>query len=287
MSEMRGELKAFESWWKTTPYKGKKRSVRTIYEYLRVLNHYDETHKDGEYTLASCREWVASEMDRAPSAGRWAARSLKAFDKWQAGEYDEAEVLAKLEVPPDPTPTRTTTAQPDDVAKMLATCGTDFVGVRDAAIIHCFRSTGMRVGELSRMRMEDIDFSTGVVTIPKTKNGEVRKTRLNTEAMRALRKYRRWLSLDKHPHVWESALGGQLRPHSIQKRITARALEGGVPHVTCHSFRRGFAMEFFRKGGSQTYLMTLCGWNSNEMPGRYLKAVAQDESIAMHERLFG
>jgi len=60
-----------------------------------------------------------------------------------------------------------------------------------------------------------------------------------------------------------------------------------VPHVTPHSFRRGFAMQFFRGGGAQTYLMTLCGWNSNEMPGRYLKAVAEDESLAMHERIFG
>lgn len=287
MSEMKGELRAFESWWKVTPYKGKKRSSLTLSEYLRVLGHYVEEHPEGEYTLASCREWVAAEMDRAPSAGRWAARALKAFDKWQAGEYDEPEVLAKLEVPADPTPTKIPMAKPEEVAKMVAACGGEWVGLRDAAMIHCLRSTGMRVGELQRMVMEDIDLETGVVTIPKTKNGQVRKSRLDPHAMQALRKYRRGMGVAEYPHVWESALGGQMRPHSIQKRFTARAVAAGVPHVTPHSFRRGFAMQFFRGGGAQTYLMTLCGWNSNEMPGRYLKAVAEDESLAMHERIFG
>ncbi len=291
MNNLKGDLRAFSAWWKVTPYKGKKRSVRTLSEYLRVLNHYIAAHPDGEYTLTAAREWVASEMERAESAGRWAARALKAYDGWRVSEYNGTPpVMDRLEVPADPTATNIYVAQPDDITAMLSTCktrGYDFIALRDAAIIHCLRSTGMRIGELCSLNMEDINTETGVVTVKQSKNGEMRRTRLDEDAQSALRRYRHGMTLDKYPHVWESSLGGKMRPHSIQKRITARAVEAGCPQVTPHSFRRGMAQEVFRRGGSQTYLVALCGWKSDEMPRRYLKSVSADEALAMHERLFG
>lgn len=41
-------------------------------------------------------------------------------------------------------------------------------------------STGMRKGEIQGMRWEDIDFKNNVITLPKTKNGEVRHVPMST-----------------------------------------------------------------------------------------------------------
>ena len=49
----------------------------------------------------------------------------------------------------------------------------------------------MRIGELSNMHMSDVDFEAGRVVIPTTKNGDRRIVRLDTEALKALKRYQR------------------------------------------------------------------------------------------------
>lgn len=284
MSEItKGELRAF-----TADWKARNRSVRTVSDYVRVLNHYIEIYGEGGYTLADVRGFVESEQARAQSAGRWAARAFKAFDAWQSYEYEEPLRLAKLRVPKDPIPQKIGVASPEDVTKVLKACeGPDFCDLRDAAIVHVFRSTGMRIGELQRMEMKHIDTETGHCVIPYTKNGERRVVKLDEPALKALRKYRRGMSVTDYPYVWESYLGGQMRPHSIQKRITARATAAGVPHVTPHSFRRGWSQRAHRAKMPLEYMMALGGWNTPEMPGRYIKAVRVEDALAFEMPAFG
>jgi len=51
--------------------------------------------------------------------------------------------------------------------------------------------------------------------------------------------------------------------------------------------RRLFAMQWLSRGGSQVYLETMCGWTSDQMVRRYVRSVANEEALKMHERLFG
>jgi integrase len=58
--------------------------------------------------------------------------------------------------------------------------------------------------------------------------------------------------------------------------------------VSAHAFRRGFAARALRAGMSQPSLMAICGWETADMPARYVRGVkaelAEAEYRAKMER---
>lgn len=91
------------------------------------------------------------------------------------------------------------------------------------------------------------------------------------------------------PSIWWGR-GRPLTPSGITQIIQARALAAAVAAavaVTTHSFRRAFAIAWLKRGGSESYLRSVCGWRSAEMVKRYTSSVINDEAIAMQRRLFG
>jgi integrase len=71
--------------------------------------------------------------------------------------------------------------------------------------------TGMRAGEQFRMQWQDVDFSRCILTIPKTKNGDIRYVPLNDTAIAALKSLHGKTS--KSPWVFLNTLGEKLRNH--------------------------------------------------------------------------
>ena len=86
-------------------------------------------------------------------------RSLQQFWKWLASDgVIASSPMANMKPPhvPESPPPVLTDAEID---KLIATtAGTDFAERRDRAILMLFMDTGMRRGELSGLRLEDIDF---------------------------------------------------------------------------------------------------------------------------------
>jgi integrase len=130
--------------------------------------------------------------------------------------------------------------------------------------------------------------------VPTTKNGEYRTVRLAKDAQRALRRYwhllERWECdnmRDRAEYVWTStARYSAMTPNGIGQMISKRSKLAGVD-VTARAFRRGLAVEWLKRGGSETYLRSVAGWKSPEMVKRYTAGVVSDEALEMHERLFG
>lgn len=66
--------------------------------------------------------------------------------------------------------------------------------------------TGLRAGEQFRMQWKDVDFERRILTIPKTKNGDIRHIDINETALAALK----WLYNKKtrKPWVFLNSQGG-------------------------------------------------------------------------------
>ncbi|MEQ1872959.1 MAG: site-specific integrase [Ilumatobacteraceae bacterium] len=220
-----------------------------------------------------------------------AGRALKHYSKWSSEEYDEVDEYAKLLLPKQPPATKNTVATLEDVEKLLAVCTRssdeieNFLALRDAALVHVFACTGCRLGEVSRMNVSDLDTTTKTITLPKTKNGDVRRTQLTADAMRAIRRYQRVAPPISELVLFVTWTNRRMSADAIRKAITRRCKAAGV-NITPHSFRRGFAMLWLRRGGSETHLMTIAGWKTHSMVGRYVKAVAGEEALLEQARIF-
>jgi integrase/recombinase XerC len=131
-----------------------------------------------------------------------------------------------------------------EVAKLIeAPDEKDLIGLRDRAILETLYSTGMRVSELVRLNLDNVDFISGVVKV----FGKGRKERLTPIGDRALRAIRSYINkrgvrkLTDRKAVFLNKNSGRLTDRSVRrvvgkyiKRVSLR--EGISPHTLRHSF---------------------------------------------------
>lgn len=153
---------------------------------------------------------------------------------------------------------------------------------REKALFELMLSTGLRVGEIANLRIEDIDFMSRKVHVRegKTYNAE-RDVYLTIRARNALKRY-----------LGERWSGYVFRPSrnilDANKAITTGTIEKIAKDIgkranchcttTVHVYRKTFASEEYRRTGNVKYVSILLGHSSTDVTEKYylvddLKAV--------------
>ena len=150
-----------------------------------------------------------------------------------------------------------------EVVKLIeAADGKDEAGLRDRAILETLYSTGMRVGELARLSIDDIDFISGVVKV----FGKGKKERLapiGDRAMRTIRNYlekRKIKRLTDKKAVFLNKNGSRLTDRSM-RRVVAKyvkrlSLRDGI---SPHTLRHSFATHLLNRGADLRSVQELLG----------------------------
>jgi site-specific recombinase XerD len=160
---------------------------------------------------------------------------------------------------------------------------------RDYALVQLLLQTGLRVGEVSALRLADLELRerTGSLRVRDGKGRKEREMPLNATVRRALRQY-----LDQRPSADADAplfLSGRnvaLPVRSIQAiigRLAERAHIDRAP-VSTHSLRHTFALSFLRANpGQLVELASLLGHDSRDTTAVYTRP-APDDPAADVER---
>ena len=140
------------------------------------------------------------------------------------------------------------------------------VALRDRAILELLFSTGMRVSEISKLKIESINLSRDEFTV-RGKGGKLRAVFLSSTAKEALREY-----LDKRrdasPYLFvghDRAKSGRgpsegLTPRSIQRLVEHYAKAAGITkHITPHTLRHTFATDLLLGGADIRSVQSLFG----------------------------
>ena len=137
--------------------------------------------------------------------------------------------------------------------------------------------TGIRAGEQFRMQWKDIDFERRILTIPKTKNGDIRHVPLNETAFAAVNSlYKNRYQL---PWVFLNSAGGQLRS---QRDWFDRVLEATkLPDYTWHCNRHTFASRLVMRGVDLRTVGELLGHRTFQMTMRYAHLAADHKHEAV------
>jgi site-specific recombinase XerD len=281
-------LSSFAAGWRA-----KGRAESTVKEYVRHLRRVAAT-LDGSFldaTRTHLEAHISAEMQRTSAAtAAYITRAVRSFYAWLLEEGEvEVNPAARLKTPKVPEPVMKIAAA-EDVAKMVATCKpgkmfASFNDRRDLALIHMLRSGGLRIAEAARVELHDTNLTDGFIIIPITKTGKPRVAPLDPLAMRAISAYVRRLDQDDTGCVWRMQNGKHLRLAGVKQIMERRAKRAGVD-VSPHQFRRAFAGDYMRRGGSQTALQALAGWSSPRMVDRYLGAHRTEIALAEFQRLY-
>jgi site-specific recombinase XerD len=212
---------------------------------------------------------------------------LRAFYRWcEREEIVERSPLANLREPTaetQPVPVLST----DQLRALFATCkGKTFLDRRDFAMLAFLADTGVRVGELVALEVDDVDFKTGTARV----TGKFRRARViafDAKAGKALLAYLRTRSqhrLADNPRLW---LGqrGPLNEAAVWKVVKQRGEDAGLTGLHPHALRHTFAHRFRSNGGAEGDLAQLGGWRSPAMLARYGASAAAERAIEAHRRV--
>jgi integrase len=146
--------------------------------------------------------------------------------------------------------------------------------IRDKAIISTFADTGLRLAELARIEIDDIDWQNRIIKV--TIKGNRQSYAVFGERTKLL--LEQWLSEHRNHDglLWdvnESGITWMLRKLERATGIKCNA----------HCFRRGFASELARRGVNEISIMRLGRWQSLAMVQLYTQSVVFQDALKFYE----
>jgi integrase/recombinase XerD len=190
---------------------------------------------------------------------------LKVFFRWLAIkgklEMDPAEPL----LAPRPDMTLPETLHAQEVVKLLESIDhTVHLGRRDRAILELFYSSGLRLSELCKLRLEMIDFEEGFLRIT-GKGNKTRVVRVGGKARETMTDYlanERPSLVGKRTssHLFLSVRGTLLSPDRVRQIVKERAKMAGIDqNIYPHLLRHSFATHLLEGGADLRVIQELLG----------------------------
>lgn len=190
---------------------------------------------------------------------------LKVFFRWlvfkEILEMDPAEPL----LAPRPDQTLPETLHASEIAKLLASIDPSLsLGRRDLAILELFYSSGLRLSELCKARLEMMDFEGGFIRVT-GKGDKTRIVRVGQKARDAIADYLTnerptLVSKKTSSHLFLSIRGTALSPDRVRQIVKERAKFAGIDqNVYPHLFRHSFATHLLEGGADLRVIQELLG----------------------------
>lgn len=169
------------------------------------------------------------------------------------------------------------------------------VGLRDKAILETFYSTGLRLAELARLTVSDVDHGSGFVRVNRGKGGHDRIVPIGAVACRCIRAYLAqarvpWTQAGQtkrdEPALWliSRAPHGPLQSQMIGVMVKKYGRACGIgKHLTPHVWRHTCATHLVSHGASLAAVQLQLGHRSLRTTEIYTR-VAIPDLVAMHRR---
>lgn len=144
------------------------------------------------------------------------------------------------------------------------------------AILLLAYSAGLRVSEVVRLRVEDIQSERGMIRVRGGKGRKDRFTTLSTRVLETLRDY--WRVFRPHPWLFPGARPDRhLTARSAQKVISRARQKAGIREgVTMHTLRHSFATHLLEDGTDLRYVQELLGHRRPETTMIYTHVTEKD-----------
>ncbi|MEK9131237.1 MAG: site-specific tyrosine recombinase/integron integrase [Patescibacteria group bacterium] len=256
----------------------KGRSMKTVQNYDFYLKRFckwagAKSLKDiTQDTVRQFRLWLnrsvkgRDEKTVKSSTQNYHLIALRSFLKYCAKRDMTCLAPEKIELAKQPS-RQVEFLEADELKRMLeAAAKTNAIlGLRDSAILETLFSTGLRVSELSNLKIDNVNLKRDEFTV-RGKGGKTRIVFLSDAARARLKAY-----LDKrtdpspflfasHDRAKAGRQTGPLTPRSIQRLVERYALAAGITKkITPHTLRHTFATDLLRNGADIRAVQSMLG----------------------------
>ncbi len=171
----------------------------------------------------------------------------------------------------------------EDVSKLISAFNSTFEGKRNKAIILVLVDSGLRLGELLSLTMDNLNMEQQLLKVS-GKTGE-RIVRFGRATAKALLKYlmARQRINGSSPYLWITGKDTPLKPSAIETISRALSRKTGI-RIHPHLLRHTFATLWLKNGGDSLMLQRLLGHTTLMMTNRYCQAVGCYDAIESHKK---
>ncbi len=256
-------------------------TVRAYVADLRALADYLGTDGEvawGDVTLADLRAWLAAQsgagLSRSTLARRGAA--ARAFFAWahREGVIEANPALRLASARPAQTIPHALAVDEArvllDTAMVRADSG-EPLDIRDWAIAELLYATGIRVGELAGIDVDDVDLMERTVRVL----GKGNKERVVPCGLPAVRAVDAWLTRGRarlgaeSPALFIGARGKRINQRQVRTVIHVLASAAGVPDLAPHGLRHSAATHLLQGGSDLRSVQEVLGHTSLATTQRY------------------
>lgn len=234
------------------------KSEKTVQQYIRACRKLRETigkpfRNMGTYDI---RYHLALEKERGISSRSLENNRayLSAFFQWMTDE----ELIDKnpiLKITPIKYPEELRLPFSDiEIDCLRGACQTK----KERAIVELLLSSGIRVSELTNMRVEDINFQSLEVQVKEGKGGQGRMTFTTAVSAKHIQDYLRTRP-EAGGYLFQSSRSEQYTTGGIRYILNVLAERAGVSNVHPHRFRRTFATNLATRGMDIQDIQVLLG----------------------------
>jgi len=241
--------------------------VRSLLEHLTRLGHDDLATVD----ITALRSWLAKQrsLGKARTTIARRATAARVFTAWaQRAGHAPTDPGALLASPSARRPLPGVLGRPAatallDTAGVAADDGAP-VGLRDLAILELLYATGIRVGELCGLDIDDLDQSRRVVRV----FGKGRKERTVPYGVPASQAVDDWLRdgrpalvrAGSGPALFLGARGGRIDQRAVRRMVHARLADlPDAPDLSPHGLRHTAATHLLEGGADLRSVQELLG----------------------------
>jgi integrase/recombinase XerC len=251
-------------------------SVHTVRAYLADLDDLAghavraQVHHPADLDLRTLRSWLALQQTRGKARTTVARRatSVRVFTAWLLRTGRSSSDAGALLGSPRRHHTLPAVLRDDQVRTVLDSAATvardrGAVGVRDVAILELLYATGIRVGELVGLDIDDVDDERMLVRVL-GKGDKERAVPFGRPAVTALANWahvRPELVTDRSgPALFVGARGRRIDPRTVRRMVHERvAAVGDTPATGPHGLRHSAATHLLEGGADLRSVQELLG----------------------------
>jgi len=262
----------------------------TIVNYLADLKTFARWHADAkgaaysllELTPDDIREYRCHMQTNEEWAPATINRRLQAVRKFYGFAMEtgltESNPASEVQLIPRPGPNLPRALTPEEVTSLLQAVqgGRPSLVKRDYAIIQLLLQTGIKLGELTRLRLSDVQLQgdgEGSLLVGEGDGNKGRQVPLNSLACAALRDYLRVRPPSASTeNLFLSQEGSCISKRTVQRLIRVYTKAAGLEDVSARVLRHTFAVSTLEDTEDLSLVARLLGHRCLETTAKYLAA---------------
>lgn len=234
-------------------------SERTIKAYKslfeELINYYPTTEIDkiDETKIVAFCQYLVIDRKVSISYQNQAINAIKFYYERVLGGQRKIYALQR----PEKEKALPTVLSTDEVVRILKS--TD--NLKHRAILTVLYSAGLRISEVIKLKIKDIDSSRKQIRIEQAKGKKDRYTLLSLKTLELLREY--FKTYHPKDYLFEGVDGGPYSVRSIQTVFKDICKKAGIKKkVSVHTLRHSFATHLLENGTDLRYIQSLLGHES-------------------------